>query len=189
MLILAGFAALISMGFAMYGIFKDRLVATQPGATASPTATVGASLKSGSASDRPVVEVAQSNQSPSSSGAEPTPENKRQAIVDDMIQLWPGRFRSYKLNIKNEYRNPRLTGIVAASGGGRDDVYVVIMDEQSFRAFTSGNNAPTYFRSKVFGSKNLYVDLRPGVYQLILSNIHARIYRKRVEARLYLEFD
>jgi hypothetical protein len=189
MLIIAGCAALISMGFALFGLFKDRLITSQSGQTALPTATVSATLKAGPNSDRPVVELAQPNQSSSSSAATLPSEDKRQAIVNDLIQLWPGRFRSYRFDVKSEYRNPHVTGLVTAAGGGRDDVYVVIMDEQGFRAFTSGNNASTYFRSRVLGSKNIRVELRPGAYQLILSNIHARFYRKQVEARLYLEFE
>jgi hypothetical protein len=190
MLALAACAAVVSVAFALLSFFKDGLATSQTVETASPAASPVATVKGSPTSDRPVVEVAQANnQAPAPTEQAPPPEIKRQAIVEDTIILEPRRFRSYRFIVKDEYRNPRITGRVMASGGGRDDIVLLIVDEQGFRNYSGGDSALPFFRSRVLGAKNISTNLRPGVYHLIFSNNHARFYVKQVEARLFLEFD
>jgi hypothetical protein len=190
MLVLAGCAAVVSMSFALLSLFGERLPQPNTGQAILPTTTASTIATGTPSAAPPVVQITRSpNQLSSSPTPTLTPEAKRQMILNDTFRLRPRRFRPYRFVIKDTYPNARATGYISASGGGGDDIYIIIVDDQGLRDFESGNSYTSYFRSKVFGSKNIKVNLPPGVYHAIVSNSHARFFAKLVEAKLYLEFD
>ncbi|HKX29381.1 MAG TPA: hypothetical protein VJ302_16915 [Blastocatellia bacterium] len=185
MLVLAGCAAAVSVSFATLSFYKYRQSPETATQATSPTASSTAASPSPPSSPRPTVTT---TASPLPTPI-PTPQTRLETIVNDSIVVRPGHFQSYRFVVKNEYRNARATGQITASGGNRNDIVVIIVDDQGLKEFSDEGNGAAYFRSTVESSDNLDVPLPPGVYHVILSNNHARFFKKSVKARLYLEYD
>ena len=190
MLILASCVAIISMSFALLSFFREsQIFSRDQKPSATPAQAGSPTVHSTPTSPVVIVETPQPAKESSTSSQGSTTKTSRRMIVSDTILLDPGQFRSYHFVVESGYRNPRLKGNVNASGGGRNDVYLAILDEPNLRDFSEGRRFSSYYRDKVFGYKNIVIDLPPGSYYVILSNIHARFYPKRVKAELALEYD
>ncbi len=178
LLVLAGCAAAVSMFFAIYSSFGGKLIpfktdqpVDQTGLRPTPTATPPTA-------SRPLIEVVT---------ATPTPARNREPVVNQSLLLRPKRFLSYPFVVTETQRQPRLTGKVSASGGGQDDIQMVIVDDRGLNDFSNGAGYSTYYDSKVINSKTFSITLAPGAYHLILSNRHAQFYSKMVRAEVFLE--
>jgi hypothetical protein len=184
MLVLAGCAALISVSFALLSFYKYRQ--PQTAATQSPVPTSTATATP-SPTVRPSVTVTTSPlPTPTPT---PQPQSRLETIVNNSIDLRPGQFRPYRFIIKADYRNTRITGRITASGGGQDDIVMMIVDDEGLQDFTEDGRGTSYYRTKIKGSQNIDLRLASGVYHIIFSNAHSHFFSKQVRASIYLEFD
>lgn len=189
MLIIAGCAAVVSIMFALLSIFKDgRIITRTDQSSAQPATSISPFPRTGpSTTATVVVSVENANPTPTSPAAHPTSPTR--SIVDEAFVLEPRQYRTFKFNLDDTTRNARLAGFISASGGGKDDVYLLIVDEQGLRDFVNGNDFDFKYRAKVLNDKRIAVDLPTGTYYAIISNAHAKFYPKSVEAKLAVEFD
>jgi hypothetical protein len=161
-----------------------------PQATPNADSTNEVLSKTSESPANPVVEIAKDTPTPSTnSDSTSTSEDKKQTIVNETMRLKHRDFWSSRFEIRSDQQNARITGTVRARGGIKDDVVLMIVDDRDFRNFSSGNSSPSYERVRVLGTRNIYVNLKPGVYHVVLSNLHAKFFRKFVDVRLYLEYD
>ncbi len=188
MLILAGCAALISASFAVLSFFKGTQIFPRDWKISTPT--VSPTVKGAPTQPVVIVETSKTpSQSPSPSPTGSPQELSSRKIVSNNILLERGQFRSYRFVIESSFRNPRVTGSVNVSGGGRNDVDFIIVDDQGLQEFTDERRYSKYYQVRVLSYMNVFVKLRPGTYYVILSNNHARFFPKRVKADLALEYD
>jgi hypothetical protein len=185
MLVVAGCAAVVSMGFAALSFYKYRQPQETVAQIASPTTPATVTPTVAHSPSRPTVEV---TRAPLTS---PTPllENRREAIINEEVMIKAGRYSSYPFAIKNDQRRARAVGNVFAYGGGRDDIVMFIVDDRGLQDFSEGRDTKFYFTSRVQGSQDINVALPPGNYHVILSNRHARFFKKRVSVAMYVKFD
>ena len=186
MILLALAAAVISVAFALLS-FRGKSTSAIPQASPSPVTTSDVLSKT---SASPVVEITKAATGPSPApSATPGSEIKKEEIVNETMRLKHRDFWSSKFEIRSDQQNARITGTIRAYGGAKDDVVLMIIDDRDFRNFSGGMSSPAYEKVKVLGTRNIYVNLKPGVYHVVLSNLHAKFFRKFVDARLYVEYD
>ncbi|MBK9314560.1 MAG: zinc-ribbon domain-containing protein [Acidobacteria bacterium] len=178
MLILAGSAAAVSILFGVISLFGDQMksrqatpsrVAASPSPIASPT--------------QPVTEV---EMIPAEDGSSDSgPHN----IVSETIRIEPKSFRAIRFMVEPRPGTARLSGEVVAAGGGRDDIYLLILDDAGLQDYRHKSGYSTYLETRVTDRKQVSVTLPAGSYHVVFSNTHARFYPKRVRADLKLSYE
>ena len=186
MILIALGAAIISIAFALLS-FREKSTSAIPQVSPTPETTNGVFSKTSASPAQSLTTKATTTASPAP-GSTPSSEKKREAIVNETMRLKHGDFWSSRFEIRSDQQNARITGTVRAYGGIKDDVILMIVDDRDFRNFT-GDSSSAYERVSVLGKRDIYLYLKPGVYHIVLSNIHAKFFRKFVDARLYLEYD
>jgi hypothetical protein len=186
MILIALVAAIISVAFAMLS-FRGKSMSAIPQGTSSPETTSDVLSKTSSS---PIALGGRATATPSPAPVStPASDNKRQAIVDETLRLRHRDFWASRFEIRSDQLNARVTGTVRAYGGGKDDVILMIIDDRDYRNFSGGNDSPAQEKVRVYGTRNIYVNLKPGIYHIVLSNLHAKFFRKFVDAKLYLEYN
>lgn len=124
---------------------------------------------------------------------EPTPLPTPQPTPQPRQQLVPATFKVPSGNYHATQFYVRNSGYVAGwYQVNRYDIVVAIVQEDGLRCFQSRfrncNNPPTYYSSggKV-SSGQIDVNLEPGTYYIVFSNLHASFFDKDVRTELYLE--
>ena len=177
MLIMALCAAGVSLLFGIISLFGDQLKigqrssnggATSPSPAASPIASP----------TQPVTEVELLT-----GGLDP------QKIVSESLTIEPKSFQAFRFEIPERPGTPRVRGEITASGGGRDDIYLLILDDSGLEDYRDGKGYSSYLESRVTDTKKISLTLPPGTYHAVLSNKHARFYPKRVRADLTLTYE
>jgi len=187
MILIALGAAIISIAFALLS-FREKSTSAIPQVSPTAETTNGVLSKTSASPVQSLTAKATTTASPAP-GSTPSSEKKREAIVNETMRLKHGDFWSSKFEIRSDQQNARITGTVRAYGGIKDDVILMIVDDRDFRNFTGESGSSAYERVRVLGRRDIYLYLKPGVYHIVLSNIHAKFFRKFVDARLYLEYD
>lgn len=174
-LILAGCAAAVSLIFGLMSLYSDQLrpVRREAGG-AAPTPT----LSPAASPTAPPTEVELLPNGPE-------PQN----IVNESMTIEPKSYRAYRFEIAETTGTARVAGEVTAFGGGKDDIYLLILDDLGLEDFREKRDFGSYLRTRVTGTMNISTKLPAGTYHLVLSNLHARFYPKRVRADLTLNYE
>ncbi len=174
MLIMAACAAAVSVMFGVMSLFGDQLK-FRPTTPASATPTVSPT--------QPVTEV---EMVPAEENAT---DEKPQTIVSQSIRVEPGSFRSFGFEVEERQGAARVTGEVTAAGGGRDDIYLLILDDAGLEDYRKGRGFSAFLEERVTDTRRVSATLPPGTFHVVLSNRHARFYPKRVRAVLALSYE
>ena len=84
---------------------------------------------------------------------------------------------------------PKVRGVVAAHGGGGNDIQVWVLDAGQFAAFQAHHLASAYFESDRISSTTVAVGpLPPGDYDVVFSNVFSLFTAKQVSNRLRLTY-
>jgi len=183
MILIALGAAILSIAFALLS-FREKSTSAIPQISPTPETTNGVFSKTSASPAQSLTAKATTTPSPA-----PASEKKREPIVNETMRLKHGDFWSSRFEIRSDQQNARITGTVRAYGGIKDDVILMIVDDRDFPTFTGEESSSAYEKVRVLGKRDIYLYLKPGVYHIVLSNIHAKFFRKFVDARLYLEYD
>jgi len=176
MLIMAACAAAVSIMFGVMSLFGDQLKfrqATPASAAATPSPTVSPT--------QPVTEVEMVPAGENASGP--------LTIVSQSIRIEPGSFRSFGFEVEERQGAARVMGEVTAAGGGRDDIYLLILDDAGLDDYRKGRGFSAFLEQRVTDTRRVSATLPPGTFHVVLSNKHARFYPKRVRAVLALSYE
>jgi len=174
-LILAACAAGVSVVFALMSIYGERLKpAPRPAVTAAATPAL---------TPTPVP-------SPPPTEIEILPGNSQSLnVVKRSMTLQPKTYEIFPFEVPEISAAVKLEGEVTASGGGKDDIYVLVLDESGIDDFRSRRDPGIQPLTRVNGTRRISLNLPAGKYYLVLSNAHARYYSKRVWADLSLVYE
>lgn len=82
-------------------------------------------------------------------------------------------------------RGGKVTGRITVQGGAKNDVFVLILDEDGYTNWKNGNISPTYFNSGRTSVTNIETWLAEGQYYLVFNN-DAWLSAKTVYGNVYL---
>lgn len=81
----------------------------------------------------------------------------------------------------------RVVGSFRASGGGGNDIEVMITDETGFKNFANKQGVQTYYNSGKLSIGDINVGLRPGTYYIIFNNNFSLLSNKTITAEIVLK--
>ncbi|HEX8564644.1 MAG TPA: emp24/gp25L/p24 family protein [Pyrinomonadaceae bacterium] len=119
----------------------------------------------------------------SKSAAEP----QSHRIVNEAFTLKAGEFASYKFTIPKSSSGGTVTGNFTASGGS-NDIFVVITNQAGVTNIKNGNSYKAYYDSGKVTTDDINLNLAPGTYYIVFSNIHSLMTPKAVNADVSVEF-
>jgi len=79
----------------------------------------------------------------------------------------------------------RVAGRFRARGGSGNNIEVFILDEDGFENWRNGNRTGTYYNSGRVTVGRFDVNLRPGIYYLVMNNSFSLVSNKVVNLTFY----
>ncbi|HEX9678715.1 hypothetical protein [Nitrososphaera sp.] len=117
------------------------------------------------------------------------PTVHRQNFASGTIDVDAGSVRYYAFSAPAGSRDAKVEGSFIASGGARNDIRVVIVDETSFTNWRNGHEVTTYYNSGQLTTANIQTNIPTGVtLYLVFDNTFSIISDKRVNVDVDLEY-
>lgn len=113
---------------------------------------------------------------------EPPPKT-RMLVVNESFHVDAQSYISYKISILNQ---GRVEGGFRAYGG-KNDIDVIIVDEDNFENWKNGVNGRSPYQSGYTSRGKIDVVIPAGVYYLVFSNRAAWLTNKTVAAEIYVQ--
>lgn len=107
--------------------------------------------------------------------------------LDDTIVVDPKNYLSYKFWSPTNQEVVKINGSFRARGGQRNDIIVLVMDEDGFENWRNGNRADFYYNSGQVTVGKVNLTLKPGNYYLVFSNSFSIFSNKSVKITFDLE--
>ena len=119
----------------------------------------------------------------------PTPAGRAstqnsQKIAGGAFTIGAGKLRYFQMNVGEG--GAAVSGRFRASGGGGNDVEVLILDADGFENWLNGHSVRTYYNSGRVTVGRIKVFLEEGEYYLVYSNACSLMTPKAVETEVYL---
>lgn len=206
-LILAGLGAF--MGLLSIGLIFFFQNDSQSAKAAQPTASINPSPSPSPSpipqqSSTPVIVTKVPNQvrfttEQSTSQPVPTPEMistsepprmMSRTITRGSFTVGAGQYKYFTFSVDGDGRKVYLKGRFEATGGGRNDVEVYVLNQDGFTNFVNRNRSPTFYNSGRATVGDVYAELptRPAqTYYLVFSNSFSILSPKAVTANIALE--
>jgi hypothetical protein len=99
-------------------------------------------------------------------------------------------FKPFKITVSEKFKNPRIEGTFAATGGSGNDVEVLVLDETQFLNWQNRNKFSAIYESgRVTADKMSVVLPSASTYVVVFSNRFSLLSTKGVKAELKLAHD
>lgn len=118
---------------------------------------------------------------PSYSSQDSQPEAQSYQIVDEAFTVNARQMNYYEFTIPKNSGGGTVSGSFTASGGS-DDIYVLVTNKTGLTNLKSGNNPKVFYDSGKVTTDEINVDLAPGIYYIVFSNLHSMMTPKAVNA-------
>lgn len=116
-----------------------------------------------------------------SSGGGIIPKERSTNIVNAMITVGARNYQAYPFTVPSGATDVHVRGTFTASGGGGNDIIVLIMDETAFTNWKNGHEVSVFYNSNKLTTSNFDVPLVAGrAYYLVYSNQFSLITGKNV---------
>lgn len=108
-------------------------------------------------------------------------------VIDDIIEVPASELWHKTIEIPSSLDGVKLAGWCVASGGARNDVKVLVLDDIDFHNWRNFNQVKGLYQSEKIHVATLDVDIEtPGKYHLVISNWFSEFSSKKVIAKVYL---
>lgn len=108
--------------------------------------------------------------------------NAQKVIKTEALTVAAGGWKSMDVTYSD---TSRLYGSFRAQGGGKNDIEVLIMDDENYENWSNGNQFSWYYFSGRVTVKTFDVTLAKGSYHLVFSNRWAVLTPKAVTVQFY----
>ena len=110
-------------------------------------------------------------------------------LVNGQITVQPGQYNYYYFTIPTGATGITLTGSFTASGGGGNDIEVLVMDQTNFANWQNRNQFSSYYDSGQVTTGTVHASLpASGTYDLVYSNRFSTVSSKNVQTTVYLYY-
>ena len=118
----------------------------------------------------------------------PQPDDESSAIVNDIVAVEDDGYLEFSFNVDTRnMRNVRVVGWFMASGGSRNDIEVLVLDEMDFINWDNLHELEGLYKSGRITIAQLDVPIRvSGNYHLVFNNRFSGFSHKKVKAEFYL---
>jgi hypothetical protein len=113
----------------------------------------------------------------------PTPKPVEQTLADGIISVPAGKHYRYSFTLS---KNAVLTGDYRAFGGSRNDIQVLLMDEDAYVNWINGHRVRVLFNSGQVTVGKIELSLTPAKYCLVFNNGFSVVSSKNVETHIKL---
>jgi hypothetical protein len=108
-------------------------------------------------------------------------------VVDDIIEVPPSELWHKTIEIPPTLENGKLAGWCVASGGARNDVKVLVLNDVDFYNWRNFGKVQGLYQSEKTTVANVTAEMAiPGKYHLVISNWFSEFSSKKVIAKFYL---
>lgn len=108
-------------------------------------------------------------------------------VIDDIIEVPPSELWHKTIEIPSSLENVKAVGWCVASGGARNDIKVLILDDVDFHNWRNFNKVDGLYQSEKINVDTLDVEIsNPGKYHFVISNWFSEFSSKKVIAKVYL---
>ena len=111
-----------------------------------------------------------------------------QNLVNGTITVPAGECYYKSFSVTSIMQNAMVTGSFQASGGSRNDIVTLIMDDMAFNNWVNGHQVQFYYQSGQITVANIDVFLPSGEYYLVFSNTFSTFTSKNVITRVDLNW-
>jgi hypothetical protein len=125
-----------------------------------------------------------------SSPAEKLAEYTASVVTTGSFAVDARDFKPFKITVPEKYKNARIEGTFAATGGSGNDVEVMVLDETQFLNWQNRNKFSAIYESGRVTADKLNVAVpSAGTYVVVFSNRFSLLSTKGVKAELKLAHD
>jgi len=110
-------------------------------------------------------------------------------ITKEAFALGPGQYYYFPVKVDDQWRKVRLQGRFRAEGGGGNDVYACLTDEDGLENFKNHHQYSVWYESGKITVGAIDRELGPGNYYLIFSNTFSVFAHKAVTADIQLHYE